>query len=154
MRVIPGAESILDDTDPDINLYPMHETLVVGNENPFPFDVDDTIVMHTRSNEIPPGDKVEVQDPIDYNKTITMQINRPMVRLIEEEYFRGSFIIVWSRGGFRWAVNVCKAVGIYNKVHIIMTKPKVYGDDKDVGDWLKDRVYLKPDCIYKTANKE
>lgn len=127
--------------------------MVVTNENPFPFDVDDTLVMHCRENQIPFGDRVDVEDPIDTEKTIPMYVNRPMIRLMEEEFARGSYIVVWSRGGYQWAVNVLKAIGVFEKVHLIMTKPKVYGDDKDVSEWLKDRVYLKPEVVYKDANK-
>lgn len=127
--------------------------LVITNERLFPCDIDDTIVMHKKADQIPLGQLVNVEDPLNEGEVIPMQVNVPMVRLVLEEQKRGSYIIMWSRGGYQWAVNVLKAVGIFDKVNLVMAKPMVYGDDKEVSEWLKDRVYLGPDVVYKNANK-
>ncbi len=120
---------------------------VVFSEQIRPFDVDDTLILH--------GDKghseyrtVSVYDTVE-DKYIKFRVHEPMVRLLLEEYDRGSFIIVWSRSGFAWATAVAKALGIFDKVHLIMSKPMVYFDDMPVESWLKDRVYLSPDQHYK-----
>lgn len=137
-------------------------------------DVDDTLVMHEEAQKILvpynasndsemtlafdwSGDNikipsslqfVDVQDPIEDRK-ITLRINKPMVRLVREEAARGAYVIVWSRGGYQWAKNVVEALGLSSEVKLIMSKPLAYFDDKEVSDWLKYRVYLGPDTIYK-----
>lgn len=126
---------------------------VIKNEYITLWDVDDTLVMHTKTNNIPIADLVLVDDPVNVNSKITMQINKSMIRLMQEEYSRGAQIIVWSRGGHAWAESVVKALKISDIVHLIMSKPLSYFDDKDVSEWLKYRVYLPPGTVYKDINK-
>lgn len=122
--------------------------LVIRNENPVPCDIDNTLVLHNPKNPAS-CTYVDIDDPVQKGKKITLAIHKPNVRLLLEELARGSFIIVWSKGGFQWAENVLKALGIDHKNIIILTKPKVYIDDKPVSSWMKDRVCLNPNEFYK-----
>lgn len=122
---------------------------IIKNENVSPFDVDETLILHLPIEQIALKDRVSVYDPVDKG-FIILGINRPMVRLLKEEFQRGSHVIVWSRGGHEWAANVVKALDLSKQVHLVMTKPLVYFDDKAVADWLPYRVYLKPDTVYKS----
>jgi len=114
-------------------------------------DVDDTIVMHEDPIGIPFKERISVVDPLG-GAEIRVRLNNPMIRLVKEEFARGSYIIVWSRGGFQWASNVIDALGLKEHVHQIMSKPEAYFDDKPVESWLTQRVYLKPETIYKAKN--
>jgi hypothetical protein len=120
---------------------------VIRSELIRPFDVDDTIILHGEKGH-PEYATVDIYDTIE-GKTITFRVHEPMVRLLREEHSRGGFIIVWSRSGFAWAETVVKALGLSDKVHLIMSKPLVYFDDSPVENWMKDRVYLSPDAHYK-----
>lgn len=126
-------------------------------ENPVFFDIDETLVL-AESNiwdlKRPYAKYVDVIDPLDSVKTISMRIHEPMVRLLKEEKARGSRVIVWSRGGWHWARNVIEALQLDNYVDEVMTKPLVYFDDLDISEWLKYRVYLHPDTPYKKVNNE
>lgn len=116
-------------------------------ERVVPCDVDDTLIMH--ENEIPdPADRVLVKDSLS-GEVVIVRINRNMVRLLKEEKQRGSFVIVWSRGGYQWAADVIRALNLEDHVDIVMSKPLVYFDDSPVDVWLKDRVYMTPDKPYK-----
>jgi hypothetical protein len=117
---------------------------VIKSEQLRMWDIDDTLVMHSE----PCDESVDIHDPID-DRTITLGINAPMVRLLKEEHSRGGFIVVWSRGGYAWAQAVITALKLTDKVHLIMSKPLVYFDDSPVENWLKDRVYLHPSTKYK-----
>jgi hypothetical protein len=119
---------------------------VIKNEHIVYVDVDDTLVLHN-----PPSgeyDHVDVKDPIG-NRVIRLAIHLPMVRLLKEEFSRGSYIVVWSRGGYRWAENVVSALNLQDYVHQVQTKPLVYMDDKDISEWLTYRIYLSPNEKYK-----
>ncbi len=122
---------------------------VIENENVVMVDVDDTLVMHVK----PPYDleskQVKVQDPLNPLATIEMVVNEPMVRLVREEAHRGTTVVVWSRGGYEWAQNVVVALKLTEVIDYVMSKPTAYFDDKPVEEWLKYRVYLKPETIYK-----
>lgn len=128
----------------------MKKPNIVKSERNVFFDVDDTLVMHENPNTnlLRLVDEVRVHDTVE-NRDIRVRKNRPMIRLLLEEHARGSYITVWSKGGFAWAASVIEALDLNAYVHVIMTKPTVYMDDKDVSEWLRDRVYLAPDSIYK-----
>lgn len=122
---------------------------VIRQEGIIYFDVDSTLIMHVDPTRLHPTKRLEIKDPIKEGM-ITVAKNEPMVRLLEEEYHRGSFIVVHSRGGYAWAENVITALGFqeWDKL-LIMSKPLAYFDDKPVEEWLPYRVYIKPDEIYK-----
>lgn len=120
--------------------------LVIKNESPAPFDVDGTLILHLKDNT---GYRtVNVWDAVTKAYKV-FAVHEPMVRLLLEEHHRGSYVIVWSRGGWQWAKNVIIALGLEDKVDLVMTKPLVYFDDKDVAYWLKYRVFLDPNENYK-----
>lgn len=132
---------------------------VIKNENIVFVDCDDTLILHTNAFDMSCNlrDRVNVKDPLG-EADIIVEVHAPMVRLLKEEFHRGSHIIVWSRGGYQWASNIVDALKLNKYVHQIMSKPIAYFDDKDISEWLKYRVYLKPDQTYKnvrvTKNKE
>lgn len=123
--------------------------ITVKNERTIFVDIDDTLIMHDGPADRFHENYLEIQDPLDQNKYIKVTINRPMVRLVKEEAHRGSYIVVWSRGGWEWAKAVVLALRLVDSVGQIMTKPFAYFDDTDVSVWMKDRVYIKPDVDYK-----
>lgn len=129
------------------------DTKTIENENPEPFDVDGCIIYHADISTIPDSERIKISDVVT-GGTVTVGINRPMVRLLMESKSRGSYVMVWSRSGHRWATDVITALGIMDHVDIIMSKPKVYFDDTPVSDWLKDRVFIEPNVIYKQQTKE
>lgn len=120
---------------------------IVENENVAPFDVDDTLVMHGQKCKST-KEFVEVKDPIE-NRYISLRKNLGMIRLLKEEKARGAYVVVWSKGGYQWALNVLIALNLLDYVDLILTKPRAYYDDKNVSEWLTERVYLGPDVSYK-----
>ena len=123
--------------------------ITIKNENLRPFDIDDTIILpYNATAQLQVGREVFVYDPIE-DKKIKMVAHEPNIRLLKEEKHRGGYIWVWSRSGFEWARNVIKALDLEAYVDIVTTKPIVYFDDKDVSEWLKDRVWLPPEMKYK-----
>ncbi len=121
---------------------------VITNENPIPWDVDGTLIEHIPQSPLPKGDIVWVIDTVK-GGLIAVKPMKANIRLLEEEFSRGTYVIVWSRSGNQWAKEVIKALDLTKKVHLVMTKPKIYVDDLDVSEWLKDRVFLPQGTIYK-----
>lgn len=126
---------------------------IVKNENVVMVDVDDTLILHLSEAELVDKRTIEVYDPITKGYLV-VAAHEPMIRLVQEEAHRGSYVIVWSRGGYEWANNVIDALCLHPSVHQIMSKPIAYFDDKPIDEWLKYRVYLKPDTIYKNVKKQ
>ena len=120
---------------------------VVKNENIRPFDCDNTLIYpNSPENEnLPP---VLIFDPVE-RRYITLRYNVNMVRLLKEEHQRGSYIIVWSRGGWEWARNAVIALELQQYVDRVMSKPLAYFDDVPVEEWMKDRIYIAPNVVYK-----
>ncbi len=121
---------------------------VIRRRAPAPFDVDDSLVMHLPVEQHQGYRTIKVPDEIE-GKVVTLVVNEPMVRLLKEEASRNRLVIVWSRGGELWAEAVVKALKLEKYVDLVMEKPLVYYDDKDVKDWLQYRVYLPHTQLYK-----
>lgn len=126
----------------------MHE---LNNENPVFFDVDETLVLAPTADtgKMHLKEIALVADPINPNETIIRLKHHAMIRLLKEEFSKGSYVIVWSRGGKDWAKAVVKALNLQDYVNLVMTKPMVYFDDLPIEQWLPYRVYIKPGTIYK-----
>lgn len=122
------------------------------NENISPYDVDGTLIIHEDPNTIPAEDQIRVFDTIT-EKFIVVRINRPMVRLLKESKARGEYVRVWSRGGWQWAYSVVEALGLIQHVDDVESKPTAYFDDTDINEWLKYRVFIKHDTVYKQLTK-
>ena len=120
---------------------------VIRNRTVRPFDIDGTMIVPPLELLSPMN--VRILDPVNADHYINMRKNEAMIRLMREEKHRGSYILVWSRGGYEWAEAVIKALDLYDIVDIIMDKPMAYFDDQDVSTWLKDRVFIGPDEKYK-----
>jgi predicted phosphatase len=110
------------------------------------WDTDHTLIFPT-DPEVP-GKRVQVYDAVT-KKFITMIANESMVRLLKEEKHRGSYIKVWSRGGWEWAANVVRALDLVPYVDEVLSKPMAYMDDLDISKWLKYRIYIPPTTAYK-----
>src|ERR1039457_3557506 len=121
---------------------------IIKNEQVVFFDVDSTLVFSVDPKHPVPGREVKVYDSVT-DSYITMIENQAMVRLLREEKHRGGHITVWSRGGYEYAANVVKALGLESLVDQVMSKPMAYMDYLDISEWLKYRVYLPPTKVYK-----
>lgn len=126
--------------------------LHIKSEQVSPFDVDGTLVSHEALKDIPPGESVKVYDAVS-KRHIIVRINRPMIRLLREADSRGDYVIVWSRGGHRWASDVIKALDLVDCVDLVLSKPMAYFDDSEIANWLPYRVFISPDETYKQGAK-
>lgn len=124
--------------------------IVIKNENIRPFDVDGTLIYAFDSSTMiyKEHKTVSIKDSVT-GGMLVMCVHEPMIRLMKEEYHRGSHIIVWSRGGYEWAANVVIALGLESIVKEVYSKPMVYFDDVSVNEWMPSRVYLPPNSRYK-----
>jgi len=123
---------------------------VVPVERVVPVDIDGTLVVHGEYHLLKnwTEDYIQVDDPYAECPVI-LKINQPMVRLFQEEIARGAHMLVWSRGGYRWAETIIKALDLDSEHVTIMSKPYHYFDDIEIKDWLTQRVFLPHDANYK-----
>lgn len=113
--------------------------LVVTKESTIFVDVDDTLVMWGKAKK---GEKtVAITNPHD-GKQDYLRPHKGHIKVLKDRYSRGSFIVVWSAGGFAWAEAVVKALGLENYVDLIMTKPHIYIDDKEAVHVMGERLYI------------
>jgi len=122
--------------------------MITVEKDMVPFDIDQTLILHKKSSEICPLNLVRVKDTIA-DRIICVEAHRPMIRLLEEEHASGKYIVAWSRGGAKWAAAVITALGLTDKVNLVLTKPLVYFDDKEANEWMQNRVYIEPGTVYK-----
>lgn len=120
----------------------------IKNERVIMVDVDGTLIDELRDG-LDQQDTVTITDPLRLGRFLQFAINKAMVRLVKEEHHRGSYVVVWSKGGYEWASIIVTALGLTQHVHKVMTKPTAYFDDKPVTEWLTDRVFLDSNTKYK-----
>ncbi len=113
---------------------------VINQESTIFIDVDDTLVMWGKSGVIG-KDLIEITDP-HYGKVETLAPHKGHIKVLKDRKARGSFIVVWSAGGFAWAEAVITALGLTDYVDLIMTKPHIYIDDKMPDSILGERLYI------------
>lgn len=126
------------------------ETLT--NDQPVPIDVDETLVV------------------FDYPATlekfaITLERNGVEVKVVphwkhikqmREHFIRGHAIIVWSAGGYAWAQQVIKMLGIEKYVTYCMAKPRWFYDDRKAEFFMPEinRVYYPLETINECGEQE
>jgi hypothetical protein len=101
------------------------------------FDVDDTLVEWEESGE--GSDRIAIQMGKFWS-------HKKVIRVHVDELIRqkksGTYIVVWSAGGSKWAEAVVKALNIEEYVDAVLTKPDRVYDDKSPSEWLpKTRNY-------------
>lgn len=118
---------------------------IIKNELIFFVDIDDTLVVWGKAKR---GEKViAVTNPYDDVQEY-LRPHKGHIKILKERKARGSTIIVWSAGGYRWAEAVIKALKLSDYVDLIMSKPFAYMDDKTSEHFMGERVYLGIDSTY------
>ena len=116
--------------------------IIVDNESVIFCDVDDTLIMWGKEK-----DRIEVIEPL-YGEPTLVTPHKGHIKILKDRKARGSKIIVWSSGGYRWAAAVVKALNLEEYVDFVMTNPIAYIDDKEPYDIMGQRIYLPFDEGY------
>ncbi len=112
---------------------------VIDSESIGFVDVDQTLIMWGKAKK---GEKViHVTCPYSGEQK-TLRPNRGNIKVLKDRYARGSYIIVWSAGGNKWADAVIKALGLKPYVNKVMSKATFFIDDKQAHEILGERVYV------------
>lgn len=110
----------------------------IRNENIITFDVDDTLVMWGKSKHKRAKLITDPSSGLSYK----LVPHRFHINLLIQHYGRGYTIIVWSAGGYAWAQEVVKELGIEKYVDLVMTKPCKYVDDLVCNEWMGEHLYF------------
>jgi hypothetical protein len=115
---------------------------VLKNENVFPVDVDQTLVLWGKNvSNLAPEDLVQVRNPYT-GKMHTLQRHIPNIQILICKKKRGFHIRVHSANGYKWANAVITALGLEAFVDDVETKPNGYLDDKPAEHWIGPQIYL------------
>ena len=87
------------------------------------FDIDDTLIMWDENLK---GNTVCINCDGHLSHMVRSEGN---IEELKRHGSRGIDVIVWSKGGYRWAERVVKALGLEKYVSAIMSKPICYYDD-------------------------
>lgn len=114
---------------------------IINMESTIFCDVDDTLVMWNTEG-VDPQKLVSIVDPYFPSTTLQLAPHYGHIKVLRDRKVRGSFIVVWSAGGYQWAEAVVKALGLEAHVDLIMTKPHMYIDDKKAEEFMKEHLYI------------
>lgn len=113
---------------------------VISQESTVFCDVDDTLVMYgIKAKKV--QKLVAVTNPHDGSQ-LYLAPHLGHIRIIKDRKARGSYIVVWSAGGYAWANAVVKALGLEPYVDLVMTKPHMYIDDKKAQEFMGEHLYI------------
>lgn len=114
---------------------------VINVESTIFVDCDDTLVMWNTTG-IDENKLITIPDPYFPANVIKLAPHKGHIKVLKDRKVRGSFIVVWSAGGYQWAEAVVKALGIEVHVDLVMTKPHMYIDDKKAEEFMKEHLYI------------
>jgi len=106
---------------------------ITTNDQIVEFDCDDTLILWTH-----PNPDFEIGG-------VPCKIHKAHVESLKRFHARGQYVIVWSDGGWRWALAVVKALGIEEYVDEVRSKSKWHCDDKPANEWSSQRFYNEVD---------
>lgn len=118
------------------------------------FDVDDTLIMWSPTPEQIAANGVEIECPGSYAlidgelrpsrswKAMVVPHQYHLQQLIKHS-IRGHMIVVWSAGGWDWALAVVKALGIEDHVDLVISKPTWCYDDLPPSEYMPKSQWKK-----------
>lgn len=67
------------------------------------------------------------------------------IELLKRFFRRGQPVIVWSAGGYQWALEVVKMLKLQKYVTAVMAKPCWYVDDQSAVEFMPEhnRIYIR-----------
>jgi hypothetical protein len=113
---------------------------VIKQESTVFIDCDDTLVMWGFAKYTP--GTIAIGCPYYDDQIDHLKPHKGHIKVLKDRKARGSFIVVWSAGGFAWAEAVVKALGLEEYVDLCMTKPHMYIDDKPAEKFMGEHLYI------------
>lgn len=120
------------------------------------FDVDDTLIMWSatqqeldaRGVEITSPESVVFFDGEDEPRSVgkfTQKVlpHRVHIEQMIKHKLRGHTIVVWSAGGWDWAEAAVRALGLEKYVDLVISKPTWTYDDKQPDDFIPKPYWMK-----------
>jgi FMN phosphatase YigB (HAD superfamily) len=116
--------------------------LVIDSDKVTFFDVDDTLVKWSFSQE--EADQYGIKFNNFGYETLLVP-HRTHIEQLKKHRARGHKIIVWSAGGYDWAAEVVKVLGLEDAVDLVISKPTWFYDDLPASHFLPEgnRIYIK-----------
>ena len=103
------------------------------------FDVDDTLIHWTYHPERE-GEAINigVGESLLQGRVVPHRVH---IERLKRYKIIGNTVVVWSRSGWDWANAVVKTLQLEDYVDIVMSKPKVYYDDKMPNDFMGEHRF-------------
>lgn len=125
------------------NKYPY----ILESDNISFYDCDDTLVLWNNDYEWGKDHEgtLEFHDPYFEERIINLKPNQITINHLKQQSVTGGRVVVWSAGGFAWAQEVVRVLGLEEYVDLILSKPKRYVDDLPCEEWMGKWKRVKPD---------
>jgi len=115
-------------------MFDVDDTLMKWN--PHPDELEDNGIeckWPVRSITMSEEGKIVVKEQFEEGSYIPLYGN---IEQLKEHKRRGHTVIVWSAGGWKWAENAVKMLGLEDYVDLVMEKPKSVYDDKALEEFM------------------
>lgn len=111
--------------------------VISGNKFVY-FDVDDTLIDWNKRNT---EKSLCFQD--SSGGIWQMEPKWEIVKRLKAHKKNGDTIVVWSQGGWDWAMEVVETLGIEQHVDVVLSKPHEYYDDIHCNEFMTNWFKVK-----------
>lgn len=117
------------------------EPIVLESDRVSCYDCDDTLVrwIWDQNEKEALKDKMikfDTEGTGFHMRYVFLVPNEQVINNLKQNHATGGTIVVWSAGGYIWAKEVVKVLGLSDQVDLIMSKPTRYVDDLPCNEWM------------------
>lgn len=119
----------------------MSNPFILKSDNTVFVDCDDTLCIWDYTNE-------QKENGIKFNNygyEVYLVPHKRHIESIKLHKARGHRIVVWSAGGWEWALEVVKTLQLTEYVDVVLSKPKWFYDDLSASSFMPEanRIWKK-----------
>lgn len=103
-------------------------------------DIDNTLVRDCKTED-GVNIRIDVLDPYSSNTLVKSKMLKN-IKIVRDRKARGAYIIAHSANGYKWVVEVIKALNLEHIVDEAKSKPVGFLDDLESAEWMGSRIWF------------
>lgn len=118
-----------------------NDMLILKSDKVLMIDVDDTIIKWSPTLEEIEKDGILYTD--DNGNNVYFVPIKGNIEQLKRHRLRSHFIVVWSAGGYEWALTAVKLLKLESYVDLVMSKPAWVLDDLPASEFMPKSQWYK-----------
>lgn len=106
---------------------------LMENDNWFYIDIDNTLLVQDDKINIPDSSRIEMELA---NEKFYLIPHSKNIQTLKNMWDMGFTCVAWSAAGQKWAMQAIEKLNLKQYIHIYLSKPNYYMDDKQPEEWM------------------